>query len=507
MKTIAKHIIGLTVMTGIVTFSGCNSFLDEMPSKSTSLPITTIEQLDALLSKYTDFCDESNKAAHTAHDDYEFPIELYDAVPLFFSRPNQVLQSYLWDYENFSRSNRDDFWGGDGNKMGEYGKIFRANVVLSNIDKVAGSAEDKARLKAEAYFIRAYSHWSLANTYCLPYTEQTKNEPGIPLKKSNSYEETAQRATLEETYAFIESDLNEALKCQTPLIKDGVAKRWRANTAGINGFAARFYLNRNNYQKALDYANKALNEWNVLVDYNTEMSESDSYGFGVNFPSTFDPDASNYTKKLAWKESLYMRFLYTTYVDMLYFPSRDLTALYDTQHDLRYKYHFVEGFMEIYGSKYSYPVYMFFSFNHIPSGPTTAEMYLIKAECQVRLGDYNSGMQTVNQLRAKRLTPGSWVNLQAVSQKDALKSIIDERRRELPFSQRWNDLRRYNNNEDPDDDVQSIIRKFYPISSSAIYDKDAPIIYKLEKNSRKYAFPINQNEITVSGGVIKQNTY
>ncbi|MNE22886.1 SusD family protein [compost metagenome] len=312
---------------------------------------------------------------------------------------------------------------------------------------------------------------------------------------------------MEETYAFIESDLNEALKCQTPLVKDGVAKRWRANTAGINGFASRFYLNRNNYEKALEYANKALSEWNVLVDYNTEMSESDAYGFGVNFPSTFDLDASNYTKKLAWKESLYMRFLYTTYVDMLYFPSRDLTALYDTQHDLRYKYHFVEGFMEIYGSQYSYPVYMFFSFNHIPNGPSTAEMYLIKAECQARLGDFSTAMLTLNQLRAKRLTPGTWVNLQAGTQREAIKSIIDERRREMPFSQRWNDLRRYNNNEDPDDDVPLITRKFYPISSSAIYDKEAPIIYKLEKNSRKYALPINQNEINVSGGVIKQNAY
>lgn len=40
-------------------------------------------------------------------------------------------------------------------------KIFRANMVLSCLNDVEGSNEDKPRLKAEA--IRAYSHWNLVN--------------------------------------------------------------------------------------------------------------------------------------------------------------------------------------------------------------------------------------------------------------------------------------------------------------------------------------------------------
>ena len=66
------------------------------------------------------------------------------------------------------------------------------------------------------------------------------------------------RATIEETYRFIESDLQEALKCSTALVQNGQNKHWRANTAAINGFAARYYLNRNRYEQALKYAENVL---------------------------------------------------------------------------------------------------------------------------------------------------------------------------------------------------------------------------------------------------------
>lgn len=45
------------------------------------------------------------------------------------------------------------------------------------------------------------------------------------------------------------------------------------------------------------------------------------------------------------------------------------------------------------------------------------------------------------------------------------------------------------------------------ISSTAIYDKEEPIIYTLKKNSRKYAFPIRENEIELSNGAMQQNIY
>ena len=214
-----------------VSFWACNDFLDEQPSKSTRLPITHTEQLDALLANDTDFCEEPNRAAFCGHDDWEFPVELYQGQPMFFPGPDAILQTYLGDYENLAKKN-DPFWGGDGYKSGEYSKIFRANVVLQSLDNIEGTGEDKARLKAEAHFIRAYSHWNLVNTYALPYTAANASEPGVPLKKSTSFEEAAARATIEETkngrtqiiiteipYMVIKSDL---LKTIAEKVRDKV---------------------------------------------------------------------------------------------------------------------------------------------------------------------------------------------------------------------------------------------------------------------------------------------
>ena len=499
-------LMGLFCFT--VLLGSCNEFLDEQPSKSTNLPVSTVEQLDAIFARYVDFCAESNVAAVSAHDDYGFPVELYDAQPMIFYPSSPVLQAAFWEYDILKEQREDDFWGGSSTKQGEYSKIFRANMVLEALDDVEGSEEDKARLRAEAHFIRAYSHWNLVNTYGLPYTEANASEPGIPLKRSTSFEESSARATLEATYSFIESELQEALKCTAPLVQEGTPKHWRANTAAINGFAARFYLNCNDYEQALHYAEEALEEYDVLVDYNTEMSEEDVMGVNILFPSTFDIAFDNYTKIIDWKEFLYMRLLYAVTVDALYFPSQELLDMYDKEHDLRYRYHVVEGVMStMYASSVDYPIYTFFTLTDLPSGPTTAEMYLIKAECQARLGDYADAMETVNALRAKRLEPGDWVNLRASNQQEAVMHILEERRREMPFAQRWFDIRRLNNNEAEYDDVADIKKEFHRFSAATIYGDEEPIIYTLEKNSRKYALPLNENEIELSNGELKQNAY
>lgn len=201
-----------------------------------------------------------------------------------------------------------------------------------------------------------------------------------------------------------------------------------------------------------------------------------------------------------------MRFLYSGTVVDNFIPSTSLLSLYDKDHDLRYKHYMIDGLFPMYGIAYQYPVYATFSFNHALNGPTTAEMYLIQAECLAHQGQIGPAMEKVNQLRTKRMKPGSWVNLAAVDKSDALQHIRAERRREMPFTQRWYDIRRYNFNDDPTDDVR-IERQFYGISSTGVLDKEPVKTYVLEGKSRKFAYPINENEIQISDGQIKQNTY
>ncbi|HQX97490.1 MAG TPA: RagB/SusD family nutrient uptake outer membrane protein, partial [Chitinophagaceae bacterium] len=315
MKKSYQYIIrsisfGLFILTG---FSSCKKYLEEPPSKTTSLVVTTTDQLSALLNNYTQFYAEGNRTAIYSTDDYELPKSLYDARPATFSSM-ATIQFMLWDIPYLPDDTREGFWSG------EYKKIFYANMALDYVDKVTGPDADKAAIKADAHLIRAYSYWELANTYCLPYTDANKNEAGLPIKLSTSFEEPFVRQPLSKVYELIESDITEALKTTVPLQQGAQVRHWRASKAGVNGFAARYYLNRNNYAKAITHANAALAEYSTLVDYNSEMrygrdgvltidaGTPQQQSVTIKFPYTHD-NQSDFTDMLGWKEFLYFRML------------------------------------------------------------------------------------------------------------------------------------------------------------------------------------------------------
>ncbi|MFB0972970.1 MAG: RagB/SusD family nutrient uptake outer membrane protein, partial [Bacteroidales bacterium] len=87
------------------------------------------------------------------------------------------------------------------------------------------------------------------------------------------------------------------------------------------------------------------------------------------------------------------------------------------------------------------------------------------------------------------------------------KLIIEERQREMPFTERWYDIRRLNNNEDSNDDVGELTRNYFPYSAASVLTTEEPITYTLSKDSRRYAAPIPEADITASNGAIEQNEY
>lgn len=501
----------LFVITAMLLLTSCKKFLAEPPNKTTSLVVKTTTQINALLDNPANFYVENNSSQIFSTDDYGLTLNIYNGGKGTFS--NMAAFEFLtWDTQ-YIPDLTDRFWGG------EYKKIFTANLALDAVDEVTGTDEEKAVIKADAHFIRAYSYWVLANTYCLPYTEQNKNEMGLPIKLSVSFEEPMQRQSLEKVYLQIEADLAEALKIPVGLTQSGRPRHWRASKAGVNAFAARYYLNRNNNVKAIEHANAALADYSTLVDYNTEMKYSskiqsitinsgtpNAQTVVLKYPYTHD-NQSDLIDMVGWKEFLYFRML--NYTSWWYIPSIDLLNLYDKTNDLRYEYHMVEGYSYDRGMtkpSYDYPGYIFFFKDRLPSGPTVAEVLLTKAEAQARSNDPAGAMTTLNILRAKRMKPGAWVNLVASGKDDAIKKVLEERRREMPFVQRWFDIRRCNNNDDPNDDVV-LTRTFYPYTASSVLFNEPVKTYTLPKDSRRFAAPIPRTEIISSNGTIEQNKY
>lgn len=493
MKCVFKYIL---LSLGVLSLSACEDYLSETPTKGTNQPVKSLEQLEGLLNNPT--CWEMNMAAPYSTDDYEIKTELYDAAVAkasIFSM--DVLHHYTFKNEEVASTVTDYLWSS------LYSTIYNANLILENVDNVEGDAVLKARIKAEAYFLRAYTNWMIANFYCLPYCTANLQELGLPLRKTTDMTENLTRATLEDTYQFIEADLAEALKID--LVEPEYT--WRASKATIQAFLSRYYMHKGEYEKAVEAADYALDHSGIakLKDYN-------SLGVGLSvIPGLLEfPETAMYSiaQAVSWGEFFYARM--NRIVSGWYVPSTGLVGLYDQENDMRYKRFFTYNgliFLEPGFMALGYNMF-FFGATQIPSGPSVPEVMLNKAECLLRQANPNveGALSVANELRAHRMVPGaSGIDLEAGTKEEALKKILEERRRELPFSHRWLDLRRFGVNETSLDDVD-VVRTFYSLRNGTV-DKSKIETYMLPAKSRRYAVPINEGDISASQGVIKQNTY
>ena len=511
-----KKIFLLSAILGAALLSSAcvNEFLEVKPTKSSAVVIETGEHLNALLNNYSNFYLAYSPWMVNGTDDLECSIDTYAITGS--NKCDVYLPSILtyatWNTEIVPKQS-DWTWNN------EYKKIFYANSILENADKVTGLTDsEREAIKREAHFIRAYDLWYLAQIYCLPYVSGNEDKQGLVLKTTTHFDEPLKRATLKETYDFIEAELAEALKIDTPLEKIPGTERWksfRANKAAVNGFAARYYFYLNDYTNALKYADIALGAHSQLMDYNTDMKTAPPTTVNIGgrtetiiFPYTFQSGSGTVNDFMfEWKEFMYFRMEEDH--NWWYLPSEDLLSLYDQEYDLRYKYHIIPNYSCYVNVDAHIPAYVFFWKDRLPGGPTTAEMLLIKAESEARGGNVAAAMTTVNRLRAVRMdknAPADVINLSASSKEEAVRKILEERRREMPFAKRLWDIRRLNYNGDSFDDVGDITKTFYDFDLNNI-NRSTVKTYTLGKNDTRIACPIPETEIVASDGTIEQNVY
>ena len=524
--------IALVLTSAVLFFSGCSKiddFLDEEPSKNTQQTIETADQLDAVLATYATYpvnTFEEKSDIMFASDDYEIDCIHHKYLKRGYV-PRQLVFG-LWADENTVETSGYTW-------RAEYQKIYLANLVLDNIDKVSGGTEEfKANLKADAHFLRAVCYFQLALAYCLYYDGTNGDELGITLKKTTSFEEDLTRASLKDTWEALDNEVEEALKITKPFDNKGTHINYRGSTASVRSFAARYYLYKGDYENAAKYAKMALDEYSVLKDFNdpeqmynysyhpkytinkgTENERTITFNYPYIYKQLYiywGDEGSQMDVFLGWEEFLYAKAMSSSYY---FYPSQGLLNAYNTDvpegdphNDLRYKNFMIDEFMVSQTNQLDDGACMPGYINYmgdIISGPTTAEMYLILAECAARSNDVTSAMKYLNTLRKTRIRAAVYQDLTATDAKDALKKILMERRREKPFSIRWYDMKRLNAN-DPENQI-TVTRTFYPYNSSAVLSSEQPIEYKLEPGSRHYALPIYSEEIENSKNVIQQNTY
>lgn len=200
MKQLAAFLAAAAIVVGTTS---CERILDFQANSDSQIPadsaILTIEDAEQLLVSVYDV------AANAFGGRYQnIPEVMADNIADPLGLNGEYAQIYRWTSSFFNGS-----FGGEYRDA--YIAIYRANTLLEEVADLEGATPAAIdRISAEAKFIRALSHYHVVRIWAMPYGYTTDNSHlGIPLKLSA--DQTPQmRATVAEVYAAIESDLLDA---------------------------------------------------------------------------------------------------------------------------------------------------------------------------------------------------------------------------------------------------------------------------------------------------------
>lgn len=242
MKKILFYIITLI---GCLAFTSCNDFLNEDPDARAQL--NTPQSISKLLA-----------TAYPQMATYQF----------FEVSSDNVEDNYLWNSGGEIRSATQNFWWQDVDSQSQdtptgywsacYEAIAAANQAIQFIEE-KGTPSSYSAQYGEALVCRAYAHFMLSIIFCNTYNPETASTNlGIPYvtEPETTIFKDYERGTLAKTYELIEKDLLKGL----PLISDGsyTSQKYHFNASAANAFASRFFLFKQDWQNAADYASEAL---------------------------------------------------------------------------------------------------------------------------------------------------------------------------------------------------------------------------------------------------------
>lgn len=439
----------------VVAFSlvACSTFLDSKPDSSLAIP-NNVQDLQALL----DHEDRMNMQCPAAGDiaaDYYF---MEDAM--LATRTVDARDTYTWRTD---AQNLEDW-------SYAYTKILTANVVLDEIDKAElGNMTEiqKKDVKGRALFFRGWTYLQLSQFYTPYYAiGMEDSEYGLPLRLTADINEPTRRSSVKETYYQIINDLSRSVH----LLPDRSNIATRPSRAAAYAALSRLYLVVADYEKSLAYTDSCLQIHAHLTDYNTLDQSSNSPFTVLNEEVIFHAVALGTSGVHSQARA---------------FVVPQLRERFDDS-DLRKKLFFRED-------KSGY-----FRFKGSPSGSTASifaglsldEVYLIRSECQARLGYEADALQTLNILLVNFWEKDRYQPLSDLEGEKLLFKIFDEREKQLMFRGgiRWSDLRRYNTDD-----------RF----SKHLVRQVGEETYNLPPGDLRYTFLIPNSVVEISG--LKQN--
>lgn len=443
-----KLFILQTILFTVLLLASCDNFLDIKPTGKV-IPETATEYRELLTQAYSSIPED--RGLTTFRTDEGIMDENISTVSDIDSYKN------IWTWQ-------DDAPIGSTATFGwrqYYHVLFIANYVLENRSHITrGTTDEINQLVGEAYMLRAYMHFLLANLYAEPYTHsQPSTTKAIPLKLNTDTETTLTRNTLEEVYNAIIADLNEAEQ-HLNVTEWSTGLTYRFSKIAVDAFRSRLFLYMGRWQDAYDASQRVLSQKNQLSDLKSSASVlPNSYKSPENLVSIEQVMTAQYNRAMRISNTLLNSY-----------KSGDLRKSKFYRAQTASIYTLLKG-----GS------------NEFRCSFRTGEIYLNATESAFRLeGKEEEGKALLLKLLENRLSANAFTQkstqISEMTKSELLKETLLQRELELAYEgHRWFDLRRLS---------QPMIEKQFGTET-----------YTLNENDVRYTLKIPAEVITANPGL------
>ena len=267
-----KKYIGFSIIALGLTLTSCDDWLDKLPDNRMELQ-TPSDVSSLLVSAYP--------SAHPA-----YLLEMYsdntdDCVNPSWSEASRF-QAQAYNWEDITETGEDESPQELWNR--HYLAIASANAAIDLIEGKGSPAEYTEQL-GEALLCRAYAMFQLSTVFCKAYNPATAStDLGLPYPThpEKVVGTVYTRGTMEDLYGQIDKDLQRGL----PLVSSNYSKpKFHFNTDAAKAFAARFYLYKGDFAKAITYATEVLG-----ADPTAKARDWDAYS-ALNMNDQIRPEA------------------------------------------------------------------------------------------------------------------------------------------------------------------------------------------------------------------------
>lgn len=233
--------------------SSCNEFLTRLPETeiADNTAITNRRGTEAAIAGMYNAVQGSTGQGNNTGRGYSGRFQMIGDVSADISQSVGTWDFYReMDTYAVNADNQEirEYW------LGAYRSVNQANNIIAALQGSATPFPDltealRNRYLGEAYFVRALAFFDLTRTF--GGVPNVYGEQGIPLPLEPSRGVTRPaRASLQETWARIEMDLNQA----RTLLANAPVDRTRANIAAVNALFARYHLYLRNWARAAEFA-------------------------------------------------------------------------------------------------------------------------------------------------------------------------------------------------------------------------------------------------------------